>query len=939
MNTGASPVPFTVLKSKPRRPDAPPSPITVCVRRGKAKKEGDAGDSGVVPGYSTLVLTVKFDPAVEGRVEEDVVVRLGAPLMRDVVIAVRGVGGPVPVHLDGRDVMDFRTVALGCSYRDALVVHNRGSSAAKCLIKLPHELRGFVEVVPDMIFCQAKSSAVFSLKLSPGAETAGRCAKHVNPDTGALEVSLHVQVPGQAVPVDFTLKALLTTSDLTFAPPKLDFGSVYLGETSVLTLRVTNHSLLLQQYGFVGLPKMVQVRPSPFGEILSNETIELEVAYAPPVVAITDFKLTLKSLLGGRVFHIPCKARGVQPSLQLSANLISLPPTAEREMSSGSIFVKNKSKHQETFEIVVPAAAGRVLKVSPHVGVLAPGERMRVQVEFCPESTPHVPAMKSEVDAGAVAGAGEDEDEDMAKETAAAVKGEKAEAEAGSDGQDGEDSKDNNGDGGHESDRSGDGGGEETLSSGVGAPEPKCAIWRLPLFIKATDGGSDATALPGGGGEKEGGEAGQGHGTLVQHLEVRTVTHASAVVVDNLPELEGAKEMTYTLDFGPIAVGEQRVRGIILRNLSEQVVDMYPTAPDHEGVFSILTAFRPIESHGKFVCKLNFTPHTVTKFCELVTIHTSLRRLRFVLTGEGISPALDVEPAGVIDVGDVAPGDVSHQTMTVTNPTQFVLKYQVRFRDVVAPGSTARSPFVCSPAGGAIDPGAFASVTMSFSPDRAGRYGVAAQFTGIVVVSVPGLAAETVRPMRARCWADGVYIVGGDDPAAAEASAGTDATVGAVGWLVPHGDVLRESTSPPAFEAVNLTLPASVRPGGSAAAALEVGSLKGGGGEGKGANGEWSFEDFDEESRRRGWSCDASKGTVEAGRRKSVTFTFAPPKEVQVGDLAYFGLGEWMQTVVVARLKGGVPAPAGAEGREVRVTVRCYLEPEAAAAGEGEDVL
>jgi hypothetical protein len=35
---------------------------------------------------------------------------------------------------------------------------------------------------------------------------------------------------------------------------------------------------------FVGLPKSVEVKPSPYGEILSNETIELEVSYAPPTV-------------------------------------------------------------------------------------------------------------------------------------------------------------------------------------------------------------------------------------------------------------------------------------------------------------------------------------------------------------------------------------------------------------------------------------------------------------------------------------------------------------------------------------------------------------------------------------------------------------------------------------------------------------------------------
>jgi hypothetical protein len=115
--------------------------------------------------------------------------------------------------------------------------------------------------------------------------------------------------------------------------------------------------------------------------------------------------------------------------------------------------------------------------------------------------------------------------------------------------------------------------------------------------------------------------------------------------------------------------------------------------------------------------------NAVHKFFELVTIKTSVRTLRVALTGEGISPSLDVEPADVLDVGDAAPGDISHSTMTVTNPTQFALKYMVVLRDVVAPGTTNRCPFVCSPSGGVIQPGAAAAVTVSFSPDRAGRVG------------------------------------------------------------------------------------------------------------------------------------------------------------------------------------------------------------------------
>lgn len=901
-NVEAIPVPFTVLASRPRNPDAPPSQFTVRVK-GTTAKEGTESREGIVPGYGSAFLAVKFAPSEEGGVDEDIVVRLGAPLHRDVVISLRGVGGPVPVHLDGRVDVDFKAVALGCAYRDALVVHNRGSSASKCLVKVPHELRGCVEVIPDMVFVQAKSSAVFSIKMAPNAETAERCARHVNPETGALEVPMRVQVPDQAVPVNFTLKALLTTSDIVFNPPKVDFGEVFLGETSVVKLEMTNRSLLMQQYGFVGLPQTVTVRPSPFGEIMSNETVKIELSYAPRLVTFADFHITLKSLLGGRTFHVPCKAVGVKPTLQLSANVITLPATAEREKSSGSVIVKNKSKQRETFEIVVPEEGRKVLKVSPHVGVLEPGEGVRVQVDFCPETKPRVqPELAAE---GKAEGGEEAEVGEM--EGAEATPPAEGDADAGAE--------------------AGDGDGEvtgtvrfkeqehERPSTAPSEPEPQCDVFRLPMYIKATAG---AIALPAGGDDEA-----VGHGTQIQHLEVRTVTHASAIVVTNLEELPDAKEVTYVLDFGPIAVGEQRVRAVMLRNLSDQSVSISSSAPDHEGVFSSITAFRPIEPHGTFMCKLNFTPNAVGKFFELITISTSLRTVRVALSGVGISPTLGVEPADVVDVGDTIPGGVSHTSVTVTNPTQFALKYKVDLRGVIAPGSTSRCPFVCSPSGGVIPPEGAAEVTVSFSPDRTGAYGVARQFTGELVVTVPGLDAETTRPLRSRCWAHGVYIVGGD-----EAAAGAGATgVAATARFLPSVDPLREppGASPP-FETLTLTLPQKVRPGETASGTLEVGSVKGA--DGAGANGEWSFEDFDEASKRRGWSMDSAKGTVEPGSRKPVVFTFAPPAEVRPGELSYFGLEEWIEATLVCKLKGGSPAPEEAEGREVRVTVRCFLAPQ-----------
>ena len=51
-----------------------------------------------------------------------------------------------------------------------------------------------------------------------------------------------------------------------------------------------------------------------------------------------------------------------------------------------------------------------------------------------------------------------------------------------------------------------------------------------------------------------------GHPTMVQHVEVRAVTRGSSIVVDNLREVKGSKELTYDLDFGHVAVGDRVVK-------------------------------------------------------------------------------------------------------------------------------------------------------------------------------------------------------------------------------------------------------------------------------------------------------------------------------------------------------------------------------------------
>lgn len=60
----------------------------------------------------------------------------------------------------------------------------------------------------------------------------------------------------QAKPVGFTVHAVVTTSDLEMKPSELDFGHCTIYEAVRTEVDLCNHSLLPQEFGFVGLPKV-----------------------------------------------------------------------------------------------------------------------------------------------------------------------------------------------------------------------------------------------------------------------------------------------------------------------------------------------------------------------------------------------------------------------------------------------------------------------------------------------------------------------------------------------------------------------------------------------------------------------------------------------------------------------------------------------------------
>lgn len=140
-------------------------------------------------------------------------------------VRLEGIGGIVPIAVDNM-MLDLRTCVLGQTYRDKIVIHNRGKVALKCSMKLKSSLvsplhtgrremslgqwttpthvwlmveltdvRCLVQVDyllfnPELLYCQGGASSYFNVTFKPTAAMWDDLGKLVDRDTGVMEVRL-----------------------------------------------------------------------------------------------------------------------------------------------------------------------------------------------------------------------------------------------------------------------------------------------------------------------------------------------------------------------------------------------------------------------------------------------------------------------------------------------------------------------------------------------------------------------------------------------------------------------------------------------------------------------------------------------------------------------------------------------------------------------------
>uniref|UniRef100_A0A087X792 Cilia and flagella associated protein 74 n=1 Tax=Poecilia formosa TaxID=48698 RepID=A0A087X792_POEFO len=351
---------------------------------------------GEIGPFQSVKLEMLFKPTVPGETIMDFYIRFSDANTKPIPIHVSGVAVSNPVWVVHPSI-DLKICTFDRLYQYTIVVQSRENRAFKLTFDVCPEMRKHLQIIPIRGFIQALSTFNAQLKFIPRQSLPKDAQKYFDSDTGVLEVPMTVQVAGQVLPAKYTIHAIVTSSDLQFDQIQVDFGHCSIYHFVRTTVRLTNMSILPQDFGFVAVPEYIEVQPyDGFGTLLPQETLELDLIFRPKKPIEYNFQLRCKSGID-RDFVLPCRGVGFHPPLVLSHSLIQFRPTPVGDKSTATIYLTNyqdKEAATRLFKVISAVEAPRLfcfslpkdsdISISPSVGRLLPGERCLVQVMFRP---------------------------------------------------------------------------------------------------------------------------------------------------------------------------------------------------------------------------------------------------------------------------------------------------------------------------------------------------------------------------------------------------------------------------------------------------------------------------------------------------------------------------------------------------------------------------
>ncbi|XP_045331266.1 cilia- and flagella-associated protein 74 isoform X3 [Leopardus geoffroyi] len=706
---------------------------------------GEVAEGEIGP-FSSIKVPVIFTPIIPGAVYTKFKVVFKNQQCPTLYFRVTGVAIDVPVWVPKPSV-DLKICMYDRLYQDSVLVHTRSKAALRLKFEVCKELRGHMELLPETGYIQAQSSYTVQLKFLPRHSLPEDAGKYFDKESRVLEAPMTIRVADQIKPVGFTVHAVVTTSDLELSPSAVDFGHCTVYEAVRTQVSLCNLSLLPQGFGFVGLPKFVDVQPSDgFGTILPLETLQLDVIFQPTKAKEYNFELVCKSEIN-RCFKLSCRAVGVRPPLGLSHYQVKFAATSLYHTSVATLYVINSHVSMSslthsaprvgsedvspvgptTFEFLPPPDSP--ITISPLVGTVLPGKRCLVQVAFRPVLPTKLilqEALQTLTKEAEVKSPCKDtvtQRKDLRRQsstlrlqgrdhlprasTTQAAKLQKLDLKPSSDEYQAA---------------------QATLARSFQGRFDKFVV---PCVVASGDtedrkGTEPLSFSP--------------HNTLYLELWCPAVAPSLVVTSDKGKTI---------FNFGDIAVGHRGIKKVSIQNISPEDLTVEFSVLNPSGPFILLTPISKLPAGDTQVLTLSFSPRESILAQETLDIITKRDTLSLTLVGTGVASTITCSIEGdVLDMGYVIAGESVSSSFKLQNrsalPIRFSMKldslsssrrgksqqrlpqflaFPAQRTEVVGTQNhSGQSVFSVIPVEGVIDPGKTQDFTVTFSPDHESRY-------------------------------------------------------------------------------------------------------------------------------------------------------------------------------------------------------------------------
>nr|XP_008122497.1 PREDICTED: cilia- and flagella-associated protein 74 [Anolis carolinensis] len=857
--------------------------------------EGDIGP------FSSIKIPIIFTPAVPGRVQTDFEITFYNPDCKPLHFSAVGVSVAVPVWVRNPDI-DLKICIYDRLYQDCIVIQSRATSALRLKFDVCKELANHMELLPKTGYIQAQSSFSVQLKFLPRQSLPEDAGKYFDEKTRVLEFPVTITVSEQSKPVQFTVHAIVTTSDLEINPAEVDFGYCSIFEAVQTTVTLTNKSILPQEFGFVGLQEFVEVQPNDgFGVLLPLESLSLDVIFKPKKAKEYSFHLTCKTEIN-RQFKLSCKAIGVHPPLELSHSFVQFPATALNDVSSATLFIINshvrlsRFNHNgprigagemapvgpTSFQFLVPEDSH--ITIMPCVGTVLPGKKCLLDVSFHPvlcdqiirQEAVHLMCQAAEAKAQAEKKARELELQRKKEEALASKKDVKKLASISFLGQPSKEyaTKD------------------KYPSKPFEPPNPEDISSNSEEYIAAHLSlvrsfaeRFDRYIIPclvayGVIDEKRGAEILHFSPYNTLYLELHCPSMAPVVVVTS------NNGRTF-FNFGDVAVGHRIKEKVKIQNISQEQLVLHYSLLDPFGPFLLANPICMLEEGESRDLVITFCPEENKSFFETLALRSEKATLTLTLTGRGVITSIACSAEDVFDMGYVVSKETATATFNIENTSTLPLKYTIvleslspnRDEDLqelppflISQGKTnlvgtqnysGLSVFTVSPVEGIIGLGKFQEFTVTFSPDHESLY-----YSDRVQVLLFDKEVVRVIQLKGAARNHMMYVEGGEPldvpieslavtTSVAEETAKAESDKATNSILVSLESVQSETFVIPAVRELKVGV---IR-------TTQFTSKK---------NVEFSWESL-QILQQKGFTVDPVKGTVERGQTKAISVSWVPP--------------------------------------------------------------